>query len=79
MSCRFCRDLKDIKEINERYPWENGEREHYKVRVHYYATRNRQRHGEYTFNEKYPINFCPECGKALKKRRKTNARQTEGM
>ena len=66
--CKFCEEYNQIKEIFKEIPLPKGMYRHYKVRLYVYSTRNRQRGGTITYRAR-PLNFCPECGKSLKKKK----------
>lgn len=70
MSCKFCTDLKDIKTANRESRKDvivlGG-----KPRRHYYyvaiVERLAGKLGRTTWYQ-YKLNYCPECGKYLKRR-----------
>jgi len=82
MGCSFCEEYDFIKSLYKKFDEEcpplKRRHRHFKACIFEYRTQNRKRIGS-TTHCTHPLNFCPECGKALKRRRKINVRQTEGM
>ena len=65
--CSFCDTYNYLKKFDKDRPLTKGRTKHYKVQLHTYITENGHRSGSATY-QPGPLNFCPECGKPLKKK-----------
>ena len=67
--CKFCSDYKDTRAICKPATRAPGSNLHIKLRLVTYFTKNRKKGGQVSW-DMYDINFCPVCGKKLKRTRK---------